>query len=74
MAYYVSLDELEVDELRGYLLEDLPNHMVPSYFVHLSELPLNSNAKLDIDSLPEPKIKTSNNYVAPNPLPKSIYW
>jgi amino acid adenylation domain-containing protein len=57
VAYYVpeGADELAPADLRLHLRESLPEHMVPSLFVSLPELPLNANGKVDRRALPSPE-------------------
>ena len=57
IAYYVpeGADGPAPAELRAHLRESLPEHMVPSLFVPLSELPLNANGKVDRRALPSPE-------------------
>ncbi len=52
VAYYVSRDLIGTNELRNFLLESIPDFMVPSFFVHLKQLPLNVNGKIDRKALP----------------------
>jgi amino acid adenylation domain-containing protein len=42
------------DELRSFLQEKLPEYMVPSAVVHLENLPLTRNGKVDVAALPSP--------------------
>ncbi|HSK81762.1 MAG TPA: amino acid adenylation domain-containing protein, partial [Thermoanaerobaculia bacterium] len=42
-------------ELRAHLRESLPEHMIPSRFMPLAELPLNANGKVDRRALPSPE-------------------
>ncbi|MCK4259026.1 MAG: non-ribosomal peptide synthase/polyketide synthase [Halanaerobiales bacterium] len=66
-GYIVADRELTVSELRGYLSVDLPDYMIPSYFVQLEKMPLTSNGKINRRALPEPNgsIATGVEYVAP---------
>jgi amino acid adenylation domain-containing protein len=66
-------NEFEVPELREYLLKDLPDYMVPSYFVQVDHIPLTSNGKVDKKALPDPKASTGKNYLAPrNEIEKQL--
>jgi amino acid adenylation domain-containing protein/non-ribosomal peptide synthase protein (TIGR01720 family) len=66
-GYFVSDRDLPVAELKGYLAKELPDYMIPSYFVRLERMPLTSSGKIDRKALPEPggKINTGVEYEAP---------
>ena len=65
-AYIVSHQALPVPELRDYLLENLPEYMLPSYFVFLEQMPLTPNGKVDRKALPEAETaETGDKYIAP---------
>ncbi|MDO3682129.1 non-ribosomal peptide synthetase, partial [Paenibacillus ehimensis] len=54
-AYFVADREVAVSELRSALAAELPNYMVPSYFVQLEQMPLTPNGKIDRKALPAPE-------------------
>ncbi|MFS1514464.1 amino acid adenylation domain-containing protein [Chengkuizengella sp. SCS-71B] len=66
-AFYVSKEELVLDELRNSLIHELPEYMIPSYLTHLDHMPLTPNGKIDKKSLPKPdhSYNKTVNYVKP---------
>ncbi|MGB7606717.1 MAG: amino acid adenylation domain-containing protein, partial [Lutisporaceae bacterium] len=66
-AYVVGAKELTISELREHLSKDLPNYMIPSYFIQLDKMPLTPNGKVDRKALPEPNgsISSGSEYEAP---------
>lgn len=64
-AYYVADKKLDPAELREYMVEELPNFMVPAYFLQLDELPLTPNGKLNKRILPKPQSVAGKGYIAP---------
>ncbi|MCU0288458.1 MAG: amino acid adenylation domain-containing protein, partial [Acidobacteria bacterium] len=64
-AYFVSAVKLEIPVLREYLLKNLPDYMVPAYFIALEKIPLTPNGKIDRKALPPPEITTGIGFTAP---------
>ncbi|HLP58100.1 MAG TPA: amino acid adenylation domain-containing protein, partial [Candidatus Deferrimicrobium sp.] len=72
-AYIVPDRDYGVPELREYLLRELPDYMIPAYFVPLAKIPLTANGKIDREALPKPGLKVNENYTAPrNKLEKKL--
>jgi len=70
VAYYTTEDDqsLEITVLKRFLLEKLPDYMIPNAFVRLDSIPLTPNGKVDRKALPVPGDKdygASQEYVAP---------
>ena len=68
LVSYLVGDTINVDELRNYLIGILPSYMIPSHFVLIDTIPLNSNGKVDKKSLPNPdgtSISRGVDYVGP---------
>ncbi len=67
-AYIISDTSLVISELREHLSKELPDYMVPAYFVQLDQLPLTPNGKIDHKALPEPELGIGTEYVEPETL------
>ncbi|CAA7196944.1 Tyrocidine synthase 3 [Chryseobacterium potabilaquae] len=65
VGYYVSDIPVNYEDLSMYLSGLLPEYMVPSVYVHLEELPLTINGKLDRKALPDPNFTGDKEYIAP---------
>ncbi|MHC5915817.1 MAG: amino acid adenylation domain-containing protein, partial [Nostoc sp.] len=77
VAYIVASPELTPSQadLRHFLQGQLPEYMVPAYFVFLDTLPLNPNGKIDRRALPAPDTFTlglSTKFVAPENLTEEV--
>jgi amino acid adenylation domain-containing protein len=70
VAYVVTQSEGDIGagELRRFLSQRLPEHMIPSLFVEMPALPLTPNGKIDRKALPPPEVTRLSaglEYVAP---------
>jgi amino acid adenylation domain-containing protein len=53
VAYYTGV-KIRAEALRAHLASTLPEYMVPSAYVHLEQMPLTPNGKVDRRALPPP--------------------
>lgn len=63
-AYVVIKEELESGKLRDFLLQSLPESMIPSVFVVMDALPRTISGKVDKRSLPAPN-RQNRTFVPP---------
>uniref|UniRef100_UPI001F3443E7 non-ribosomal peptide synthetase n=1 Tax=Streptomyces sp. NRRL S-350 TaxID=1463902 RepID=UPI001F3443E7 len=74
VGYVVPADGAAVDtaELRAHTAELLPEYMVPSAFVVLDALPLNSNGKVDRAALPAPAAEPTTSLRGPRTAEEEV--
>ncbi|MBB5622466.1 amino acid adenylation domain-containing protein [Pedobacter cryoconitis] len=64
VAYYIAKND--ISDLKGYLAAELPEYMIPAYFIRLDAMPVTANGKLNRAALPDPEITTVNAYEKPS--------
>ena len=49
VTYHTSVDKQKIkqEEIIAYCQQELPDYMIPKYYIHLNEIPLTSNLKVD---------------------------
>ena len=72
-AYYTAGTDISSDALNGYLEDNLPDYMVPSYYTQLDEFPKTPNGKTDFKNLPDPKIDVEEQVMPESDVEKGIY-
>jgi amino acid adenylation domain-containing protein/non-ribosomal peptide synthase protein (TIGR01720 family) len=66
VAYYTAQDlSIEAAALRASLKGQLPDYMIPAFFVALEAMPLSPNGKLDSKALPPPEYERAMAYYPP---------
>lgn len=54
VAYVHNISEISEDAMRVHLSAQMPDYMVPAFFVHMDSFPLTPNRKVDRKALPAP--------------------
>lgn len=68
VAYIVLSGDVQKESLRDYLLSEIPDYMVPSYFVYLERIPLLQNGKInrkDLKQVEDNEFVAGQEYVPP---------
>ena len=64
-AYYTG-EDIPDEELKTFLEPLIPDYMMPSFFVHIDEMPVTPGGKIDKKALPMPEVTVdSTSYVEP---------
>ena len=65
-AYYTADVKVDTEQLRNQMMKRLPYYMIPAYYIHIDQIPLKPNGKLDRNALPKPDISDfRSDYVEP---------
>ena len=66
IAYYTANEDFDILVVENALKNELPDYMIPSFFIKLDSIPLNKNGKIDKNALPKIDLdKMQEEYVAP---------
>jgi len=73
-AYYVTADEtLSILELKQFLVQHLPDYMIPVYFVPMEAIPMTPTGKVERRHLPAPGFELLDDRIKPDtPMEKII--
>ena len=64
-AYFSGKEQVTVSGLKESLERELPDYMVPPFYIRMEKFPLNTNGKINTRALPEPDEVERSSYVAP---------
>lgn len=65
-AYFVSDEQIKISDIRNDMNKQLPDYMMPTYFMQIEYIPVTKNGKLDHKMLPAIELKREEDYVAPS--------
>ncbi len=72
-AYFSAAETLVIPAIRDYLARQLPDYMIPAYFMPVDNIPVTANGKIDKKRLPVPEATFARSFVPPtNDLEKII--
>ncbi len=72
-SYFCATREISQDQVRTELESLLPSYMMPSLIMQLDKFPITANGKLDKKALPDIKVSSSVEYVAPSKDKEKIF-
>lgn len=72
-AYVVSDDEISVDALNSFIMEQKPPYMVPAVTMQLDKIPMNQNQKVNKRALPVPERKFEDAKKPQNDMQQKIF-
>lgn len=66
-AYFAATSDVSIAEIRSHLAVTLPEYMIPSFYVQVDNIPINSSGKADRKALAQLEVRLDDitEYVAP---------
>ena len=65
-AYIVADEQIDINALNNFILEEKPPYMVPAVTMQIEKIPLNQNQKVNKKALPKPEKKAEEAVVESN--------
>lgn len=65
VAFYEGPHKISMSQLKDELKAHMPNYMIPAMIMHIDQIPITANGKLDQRALPEIEHVQSEDYTAP---------
>jgi amino acid adenylation domain-containing protein len=65
-AYIVSDEQIDIEAMNSFILEEKPPYMVPAVTMQIDAIPLNQNQKVNKKALPKPEKKATEMEVESN--------
>ena len=65
-AYIVADEQIDIEALNNFILEEKPPYMVPAVTMQIDRIPLNQNQKVNKKALPKPEKKATEAVVESN--------
>ena len=65
-AYIVADEQIDIEALNNFILEEKPPYMVPAVTMQIDRIPLNQNQKVNKKALPKPEKKAAEAVVESN--------
>lgn len=66
IAYVVAKGKISVNTTKEKIAKTLPDYMIPSYIMQIDAIPVTNNGKLNRKALPEVRVVSEKEYVAPD--------
>jgi len=65
VAYYISENDIDENQMVEFLRTTLPAYMIPYKFIRIDEIPMTTNGKIDYLALPDEVETTKKEHISP---------